>query len=224
MNKNGKEWEVWNNDRAEGLAKGWGNPNQSIKEINLSSGEKHGKLINNIHFLIEREGENVLDVGCGLGHLYALLKDVDYLGIDSSKAMLKKAREFFPEDKDKFQFGSVYDLSNLPLFDTVVANGLILHLPESELAIMQLWSKTKICLIFTAWLGETALTKTDKLFYQLSENGKYLIRRRETMDDLQKIFDKMSGICQIEKYPFHNPDPGSNIIFKLLRRQKTWGK
>jgi 2-polyprenyl-3-methyl-5-hydroxy-6-metoxy-1,4-benzoquinol methylase len=216
MNIKEKKWEVWDQNRAEGLIKGWGDPRLCIKEINLGSGEKHWGLIKTIYSLIE--GKSVLDVGCGLGHLFVLLKNINYLGIDSSKSMLTKARIFFPKDKDRFKFGSVYDLSALPLFDTVIANGLILHLPKSESAITQLWSRTKTCLIFTAWLGKTPLIKTDKLFYQATPDGRYLIRRRETINNLKKIFNRLPGVCQIKKYHFNNSVPGSNIIFKLLRR------
>src|SRR3990167_5210527 len=109
MNKKGKEWEVWDKYRVDGLVKGWGDPRLCIKEMNPESGKKHWRLVKKIHSLVE--GKSVLDVGCCLGHLFILLKDVDYLGIDSSKAMLRKARNFFPKDKNKFQFGSVYDLS-----------------------------------------------------------------------------------------------------------------
>lgn len=160
--KTDRKWEIWDKKQAEALASGWRNPSDLQHNSSVSEDDRHWRLTQKVYSLIE--GESVLDVGCGMGHLFILVKDrFEYLGIDTSQGMLNKAREFFPENEDKFQLGDAYDLSMLPNFDTVVATGVLLHLPNSEPVIEQLWSKARICTIFSAWIGETPLTKTTKL-------------------------------------------------------------
>ena len=159
LHKSDCEWEIWDEKMVKQLASGWRNPADLQLDFSSSETDRHWRLTQKVHSLIE--GESILDVGCGMGHLFILVKDCfDYLGIDTSQAMLKTAREFFPEHQDKFQFGDAYDLSTLPTFDTVVATGVLLHLPDSGPVIEQLWSKARRCTILSMWIGETPHTET----------------------------------------------------------------
>jgi len=144
-----REWEIWDDKKVVGMARTWHNPSASEEK-------KHQRLTKEVYSLIE--GNSVLDVACGMGHLYALAKDnLEYLGVDTSQAMLSEAKDSYQQGQDKFRFGDAYDLSALSDFDTVVATGLILHLSESESVIKQLWSRARICVVLSAWVGETPL-------------------------------------------------------------------
>lgn len=83
---------------------------------------------------LAKSGDRVLDVGCGFGRLYGLLKDlpagqagVSYIGVDQSEEQLKIAREMFPEAD--FQH---VDMEQLPFpdasFDIVYCIAALHHL------------------------------------------------------------------------------------------------
>ena len=61
-----------------------------------------------------RNGDKVLDLGCGNGRLYQLFTDksIHYVGLDQSEELIKKAQEKFPE----VDF-SVGDMLELPFPD-----------------------------------------------------------------------------------------------------------
>ena len=76
----------------------------------------------------------VLDLGCGNGRFYELLKSkkVDYLGIDNNSNLLEKAKSNFPEAK--FQLGDMVDL-DLPddHFNAVFCIAAFHHIPGRKL-------------------------------------------------------------------------------------------
>jgi len=93
--------------------------------------------------------ETALDVGCGLGHLYQVLKTFTYpavkryVGVDIDERVLKMAKERFPELE--FHKRSVYDLEGLDVFDTVFAIGLYRYAPSSQKSILEMMKHAKYC-------------------------------------------------------------------------------
>lgn len=81
-----------------------------------------------------KAGEKVLDLGCGNGRLFAILKDknVDYLGVDNSEKLIEIAKKIHP--RAKFQ---VADALNLPFpnncFDKIFCIAVLHHIPSDEL-------------------------------------------------------------------------------------------
>lgn len=214
--------EDWDNKRVNGMAKVWNNPLALLNNTKASE-DRHWRLINEIYKLAS--GSSILDVGCGMGHLYGLaMNEYKYLGIDSSEAMINKAKEFFPENKDKFEVGSVYDLSKYDCADTVVASGLILHLPDPKPVLNELWNKTLKCLVFSAWIGDTPLMWQGrqpiyKRILGIKPKGKYIIQRRDTIKGIYKILSDYVGVDKIFDEPFVNRYDGeSNHLFKVTRK------
>jgi len=83
-----------------------------------------------------KDGDRVLDLGCGHGRLIELFpgKNINYLGVDSSKNLLDIARKRYP----KYNF-LLADALNLPLpndlFDAIFSIAVLHHIPSHELRI-----------------------------------------------------------------------------------------
>ncbi len=104
-----------------------------------------------------KKHSKVLDLGCGNGRFYELLKDkdVDYLGVDNNSHLLEKARENFPNTV--FKIGDMADL-NLPdnTFDAIVSIAAFHHLPgrrlrQKSVSEMHRVLKKDGVLILTVW-------------------------------------------------------------------------
>jgi ubiquinone/menaquinone biosynthesis C-methylase UbiE len=89
-------------------------------------------------------GSNVLDVGCGTGHLAGELMQRGYTawGVDLSDAMVEYAREHY--DRDQFRVG---DIEQIPFpdntFDAVMCLGVMEYLEKDEPALREMWRVLK---------------------------------------------------------------------------------
>ncbi len=89
-----------------------------------------------------KEGEKVLDLGCGSGRLYEVFKNknIDYLGLDFSEKLIEIARKKYG---NFFVLGEILDLPFFDeSFDSVWAISSLHHIPSKELrkkAVNQIW-------------------------------------------------------------------------------------
>lgn len=90
-----------------------------------------------------RKGERVLDIGCGSGRLFELLKDkeVEYFGIDFSKKLIEIAKRKYLSEKEVKNVNIlptfiVVDALKLPFeegfFDKVISIAVFHHIPSKE--------------------------------------------------------------------------------------------
>lgn len=106
-----------------------------------------------------KEGDHILDLGCGNGRLYELFKDlstplnnsakgkiaskthltgsIDYTGVDQSPALIKDAKEKWKGTKVNFKVGNILNLPNLGEngFDAVFLVAVLHHIPEHKLRL-----------------------------------------------------------------------------------------
>ncbi len=172
-------------------------------------------------------GSRVLDVGCGNGRLIEVLEDkkVDYLGVDSSRSLVKLAQANYPDYR--FLVEDVLTLDRLPEngFDYVFSVAVLHHLPgkklqvealsqmanklspEGELivSVWNLWSQAKyLKLIFSSYFkhlfSKDRLNFGDILFFWKNSSGTKVSLRYYhafTIPELKKISRKAD--LKIEK-------------------------
>ena len=101
----------FDDERLKGIFYGWD-----------GFGGNHGAVLKKCASLLK--GRSVLDVGCGLCHLYELLKDDldEYVGLDIDERVVGWARERYPELD--IRVGDSNNLSEYGMYDTVYAIGL----------------------------------------------------------------------------------------------------
>lgn len=210
-----RENEIWDVEgHADYLERCWGPGDKA--------GGRHWELLKSIAELVR--GKTVLDTGCGMGHFYPILlketPEVDYHGIDNSEKMLKKAHEFFPEETFRFTNGDIYDLSEFPIYDSVVSISVLMHLPEIEEPIKQMWSRTEKELIIETRVDEKGfLHKKPYSGLTILPENKKLIIRGIKQEDLFKIFGSLEGIGCVEVFYY---DPRSSI-YRLSRDVPKYG-
>jgi len=196
----GRYWDVWDKDRIEYYVRTYGEPNKPRKD--------HLNRMNITLSLIT--GKTVLDVGCGIGHLYHVLpKDVKYTGIDTSEHMLSYARKHADTD---FRVGDVFDLSGLDSYETVIAQSLLIHLPETRAPIQQMWSRASKELIFSI-----PISGKDSVNPWRRYKDRQLLSNTKTMRTINEIITHLpsykSHITLVEKSRLNN------TFFKVTRNE-----
>jgi len=142
----------------------------------------------------------VLDMGCGNGRFYQLLKDKDvsYIGIDKSERLIEKARERYPEPE--FLVG---DGLSLPFkdesFDFVFSIAVLHHLPSEESRIQFLSEARRVLkksgkLKFSVW----DLLSTDKPIYR--RNLKEKLSGKIGLRDIFLPWKNEAGEVVTERY------------------------
>ena len=142
------DYSTFSPDRVKGIFEGWD-----------GLGGYHGLLVKCCAELLV--GTTVLDVGCGLCHLYEAVmnqwnKATYYCGVDIHPQVLQMARERYP-DLDIYE-KSVYDLSGLGAYHTVFAIGLYRNIPSRFDGIQQMLDHAEKCLVFTYFTEERGKT------------------------------------------------------------------
>lgn len=99
-------------------------------------GAKRGRMIFATQYIKAREGDFVLDIGCGTAEIRLFLPDVEYFGFDPNahyiEAAKKRLREAHKTGTLLHATLDVAALTNLPKFDIVLVSGVLHHLTDGE--------------------------------------------------------------------------------------------
>jgi len=139
-----------------------------------------------------KDGDKILDWGCGHGRLLLALKDkkISYIGIDSSPKLLKIAKKNFPD----YDFRTLNKLS-LPfsnsLFNVICCIAAIHHIPSKNFRLKLLKEFKRVLkkdgfLILTSWYlykGEKKVILKYMFKWVLNK-----IFRKETELDFRDLF------------------------------------
>ena len=162
-------------------------------------------------------GDSVLDVACGLGHIYHTLnpKTLNYKGIDSSKDMIRIAKECAPDGI--FAVGDAYDLSEEGMYDTVIAMSLLIHIEQEDLLhiIEQMWKHTRKALIFTIPIDKD-FSKIVELNRKISEAIGTTLITHISENTLNGLLNKLK-MRDVEKTPFPEGCFGYGLNDYLIR-------
>ena len=157
-----------------------------------------------------KDGDKLLDLGCGNGRLVGLLKDieVDYLGVDFSEELVACAKNNFPGKK--FLAMDALNL-NLPekSFDVVLCVSVLNHLPKDKhvqfVANIKKVLKPGGCLLMSNWnlwnvLGKKSIWRADPST-RLRVTDRVTMTQRSIIGDWKNIVTKWkSGETEAELY------------------------
>lgn len=84
-------------------------------------------------YILAKEGEQVLDLGCGPATILEAMPDVSYLGIDLNAAQIEQARRDYG-DRGQFHCGDFNSLKEeiASTFDLVLVIGLLHHIDDGR--------------------------------------------------------------------------------------------
>jgi len=174
--------------------------NQIAKEFSSSRAFLWEELLPLAKFV--QNGDKILDLGCGNGRLFSMLKDknVEYLGVDSSDRLIEIAKEKYKQEGAKFL---VVEALNLPFpethFNEIFSIAVLHHIPSDEfrldflreirrvlkpkgLLILTVWNLRKNFLLLLKYttlkaLGKSELDSGDVFYPWKSSEEKIMVQR-----------------------------------------------
>lgn len=150
-----------------------------------------------------KEGDRILDAGCGNGRLSEIFEKikVDYIGIDSSEKLIAAGRVKYPNLK--FKAADILDLS-LPTgeFDVVFLIAVLQHVPSAELRLKALSHLNRVLkpggyLLMTNWNLWQSLFRRRRLKYKLL---KIIGRSKLDYNDIFKTWKSPRGEIIADRY------------------------
>ncbi len=120
-----------------------------------------------------KDGDKILDVGCGNGRLTELFKDmkIKYTGVDNSNELIKIAKKRYPKSDFRLTNPLKFDFPDNS-FDKIFCLSVFHHIPSTEFRVEYLKEirrvlKPKGLLVLTVW----NMWKKKGMVWQILRNG-----------------------------------------------------
>jgi trans-aconitate methyltransferase len=140
---------------------------------------KYGEEV--IELLAPREGERILDLGCGTGHLTSQIaaRGATVIGLDRSPAMIERARTLYPDLR--FEAGDATDFRFDEPFDAVFSNAAIHWMKDQDGVAASVWQALKPGGRFVAEFGGKGnIQKLRSALHSVLDAGGYTWDRQAT--------------------------------------------
>jgi len=132
-----------------------------------------------------KDNQKILDVGCGNGRLFSILKDknIDYLGTDNCKELVDIASEKYKDcDRGRFEVEDLLEMNFDKEFDVVFIIAVLQHIPSEELRLEALKKIKRVLkpggyLLMLNW----NFFQKNKIKY-VNENNKSLLEGKSDLD------------------------------------------
>ena len=145
--------------------------NANLYDQNHSFVSKYGNQL--IELLAPKQGETILDLGCGTGDLSKELSDlgVDIVGIDQSENMIAEAQKKYPDIQ--FLVRDATELGCNNEFDAVFSNAMLHWIKLPKQALNCIYHSLKRGGRFVAEFGGkgNVQTITNAIIHELRESG-----------------------------------------------------
>ncbi|HAZ28572.1 MAG TPA: hypothetical protein DCY48_02225 [Candidatus Magasanikbacteria bacterium] len=188
---------------------------------------------------VVKEGDSILDLGCGNGRVYQLFekKQVSYIGLDQSERLIALARKKFPDAR--FVVGNMLKIEfDDHVFDCVYAFASFQHIPTSALrkkTLEEIWRvlKPQGVLVMTNW---NLYSDWAKEKYCGDRDGDFLIPWKDShqhtlgmryyhgfaSNELQNLFEQ-NGFEIVDQYyskkgERSTVEEGENIISRVKKK------
>lgn len=145
--------------------------NANLYDQNHSFVSKYGNSL--IELLAPKQGEKILDLGCGTGDLAKKLYDVgvNIVGVDKSNNMIREAMGKYPSVT--FMVRDVIDLGYNIEFDAVFSNATLHWIKQPKQALHCIYQSLKSGARFVAEFGGKGNVQiiTDEIIHQFKKLG-----------------------------------------------------
>ncbi|GAG88113.1 unnamed protein product [marine sediment metagenome] len=144
-------------------------------------------------------GMKILDVGCGPGHYYRGLRQIDesikYKGLDATKLYIEFAKDVFSGTNAKFIVGDIFNIPDkIGEFEIVVCCNVILHLPDFRIPMKNLLKVCKkYCFIRTLISNNTYLHRFvyGNEFDEMNNPKKFVYQNTYSFELIKSYIDSL---------------------------------
>jgi 2-polyprenyl-3-methyl-5-hydroxy-6-metoxy-1,4-benzoquinol methylase len=174
-----------------------------------------------------KDGDKILDVGCGNGRLLETITDrkIEYLGIDNSEELIQLAKQHY--SKNKFLVADILNLQNISdipsgVFNYIFCLAVLQHIPSKELRIKALREmKDKLAvngeIIISVWNLWSPAWKQKKYRQLVFKNWFLKIIGKNDFDFGDLIFPWKNSRGEVISERYYHAFKG-NELRKLTRR------
>lgn len=157
------------------------------------------RIWNELNLLVEnytKDNQNILDIGCGNGRLFSILKDknINYLGVDNCKELIDIAKEKYKDyDNSKFEIKDLLGINFKREFDVVFVIAVLQHIPSEKLRLEAL-KKIKNALKpngYLIMLNWNFFNKTKKEYIKKQKNSNLDLDKNDLLIPWKATKDKV---------------------------------